>query len=803
MSLLLARVSLLRAVGVPTDAPSPPPPPPGSVGNNVTIGVSVLTIGSDIVSVGSSTAVSPPPPSPPPEPPPTPAPVIAGKTALGVNAPFYTLGETTPGPVNMVKGGIGFQVYPAVDAMVSVDANGWPTTDFRTGPAIGETFGAAHQITVSWNGQATVQWLFAHDGAGPLSAVAYDSATNRSTVTFTYTPGPWGYPPVIQFGSTKRTPTSSTPSGLTNIDWRRTSDVGSTKVWKTELVNYLKDFATCIRMMDLQSTNNDRFTTTWASRSKGRDTAGTPEDCIALANDCGTDCWMQIPTDATADWDNGFFAYAAANLNPGLNLYFGYSNETWNNSFSQTHTMYARAATEVKGAIGGEQRGILSMVRTSNVVTVTVNYTVDLSVGQHVDVTSEGDGSFAGNFTITSVSTNSFTYNQVGANASAPIAGNLWFVNTEANSGSSLAPGIHIYAKATSWAIRRLLQAAERCRVIVGDAAMLTRFRPIIEDQMVNNDGAFELDYAKTFVQTSLGVPWANQKHVYGFAGAPYHEVGLEPGMYCDVAFGTCPTVTPTQYANAYATRMAAGRTEYRYAERGVTALRFGVKLLCYEGGANNFYNPGAINKQNMIAAKASATFGAANLQSMKDMGSVGMSLFMHYYAVYNAYDWGYTDSRNNVTGYWQSYRDYRDLSSGQATNPLSGTIGTLTTVNGRLWAGSWSTSSPIGGLGLSGNNTLDMIVTVASAGVYSLVLDAAINTAGDFSVEVNGTVRQTAIHMTPNNSAGSLSTFSDMPAFTLSLPAGLVAIRFTAASAHWAGNTWELFRNWKFTRVS
>ncbi len=63
---------------------------------------------------------------------------------------------------------------------------------------------------------------------------------------------------------------------------------------------------------------------------------GVPlEIMIELANQVGADPWFNIPHFATNEFVREFAAYVRDNLDPELNVYFEYSNEVWNSSFSQ------------------------------------------------------------------------------------------------------------------------------------------------------------------------------------------------------------------------------------------------------------------------------------------------------------------------------------------------------------------------------------------------------------------------------------------------------------------------------------
>lgn len=88
---------------------------------------------------------------------------------------------------------------------------------------------------------------------------------------------------------------------------------------------------------------------TWADRPKTSNvrystTAGVPaEVMVALANESKTDMWLNIPHLATDDYVEGLATLVKAQLRPTQKLYLEYSNETWNNFFSQFDWIEAEA----------------------------------------------------------------------------------------------------------------------------------------------------------------------------------------------------------------------------------------------------------------------------------------------------------------------------------------------------------------------------------------------------------------------------------------------------------------------------
>lgn len=65
------------------------------------------------------------------------------------------------------------------------------------------------------------------------------------------------------------------------------------------------------------------------------------EMIVALANETGTDVWINIPHLATDEYVEFIANYLQENLDPNLKVTVEYSNETWNSLFEQSNAMYA------------------------------------------------------------------------------------------------------------------------------------------------------------------------------------------------------------------------------------------------------------------------------------------------------------------------------------------------------------------------------------------------------------------------------------------------------------------------------
>jgi uncharacterized protein YjdB len=253
------------------------------------------------------------------------------------------------------------------------DAIYWPTTDAKCLVWAGAplTHGT---YKLYFTGQATVT-----TADGTLSAITYNSALNQSTADLSI---PLGNPILyLTFTDTKRTDESATNTGVTNVKLMRPTSPGSTqaypedKLFCDDIISQLASFK-CVRSLGWVATNWNQDSL-WTDRTlpgharqrppKGNKPYGwegrgaSYEYLIMFANAGQVDLWLTIPHKVTDDYitklaqmckygSDGVNPYTSTQanplfppLNPNLKLYVEYSNETWNDSFSQAQYMYAQA----------------------------------------------------------------------------------------------------------------------------------------------------------------------------------------------------------------------------------------------------------------------------------------------------------------------------------------------------------------------------------------------------------------------------------------------------------------------------
>jgi hypothetical protein len=132
-----------------------------------------------------------------------------------------------------------------------------------------------------------------------------------------------------------------------NVDWSTT-----TNPWNPVFINELKQAKiSCLRFMDWGPVNGSQVTT-WSQRIPktanhygsgnlqplGAETGGgvAYEWMIDLCNSIGADMWVCVPHKADTTYVANLATLIKDNLDSKLKVYVEYSNECWNDGFSQT-----------------------------------------------------------------------------------------------------------------------------------------------------------------------------------------------------------------------------------------------------------------------------------------------------------------------------------------------------------------------------------------------------------------------------------------------------------------------------------
>ncbi len=256
-----------------------------------------------------------------------------------------------------------------------LDAYGWPTTDARTVFFDQRPYGAwwsadqtqcplcqdgdytpdmSGDYTLIFSGQANLQSV---EGALDARNQRYYRLTNVSTVDISVAPGQGLL--FVQFANTRRTPESAVNTGISDVRLIRpgySSD--TTDTFTPEILEAVKPFST-LRFMNWVGGNNINPPFTAPDNTLEWDEGtlpGTPQNLgegvaweyvIELANLTGKNIWINIPIHASDDYIVGLADLLKNTLHPDARIYIEYSNEVWNEGFSQSAYNQAAAAAEV------------------------------------------------------------------------------------------------------------------------------------------------------------------------------------------------------------------------------------------------------------------------------------------------------------------------------------------------------------------------------------------------------------------------------------------------------------------------
>lgn len=255
------------------------------------------------------------------------------------------------------------------------DANYWPITDATCLVWAGaqNTHGT---YKLSFLGQANVT-----TGDAVISNLTYNSATNITSATVTVSLGNGQL--YLNFTNTKRTAAGATNTGVTNVKLMRPLTKGSTQSYPestlfcTELITQLAPFK-CIRSLGWLAVNWNQDSL-WSDRTLMQHARQSPpkegkaygwegrgssfESLILFANQAQKDVWLNVPHKVNDDYvtklallfkygSDGVNPYTSVQSNPvypplnsSLKLYVEYSNEIWNDQFSQTGWVYEKSKT--------------------------------------------------------------------------------------------------------------------------------------------------------------------------------------------------------------------------------------------------------------------------------------------------------------------------------------------------------------------------------------------------------------------------------------------------------------------------
>ncbi|HVK13324.1 MAG TPA: hypothetical protein VM597_31510, partial [Gemmataceae bacterium] len=383
--------------------------------------------------------------------------------------------------------------YGTYTGMPPVDAKGWPATD----ASVIAWHGIANMhgtYRLSFTGQAKTSTSW---GAATLSNYRYDAATNTTSATITYHPTD-GSGLLLNFASTRRTPTSPTNSGITDIKLMRPVSPGSTTSYDpgvtfTQPIKDMVSKFSVVRLMDATGSNgwqglngnwDLRRPADYASQAAVGAAPGMAwEYAVQFWNETDTDAWVNVPFPADDAYVTGLANLLKDNLEPGRKLYVEYSNELWN-SWGPFPANQNR-----KTAIAEVQANPASPLNYDNIYPANDAYGWEL------------------------------------ARRRVALRG---------------------------------VQVSDIFRGVFGDDQMMTRVRPVLMSQLGWTAGwlAKELDYVEDYLNNPAyrPTPHPASYYFYGAGGSAYQDPdwSIGSGMTVGEVFGTMPT----GYATALKTDM-------------------------------------------------------------------------------------------------------------------------------------------------------------------------------------------------------------------------------------------------------
>jgi hypothetical protein len=242
----------------------------------------------------------------------------SGQTGIGMNVGPTNDYSTERPYADIMKTARAFTA-PSGSTAVATDANGWPQADFSCYLWAGiASMNGTYALT--FKGQAASVKI---GGGASLGALSYDAPSNTTSGTFVVSSADEGYATLTMTG-TQRTPASAAGSGVTAIQIMRPSSPGATtplpastatdNLFNPQFTTLLRKVST-VRYMSYLGTNSNQQAS-WSDRALpgaaslnrqpagyGWEGLGGPwEHVILLSNQTGTDAWIDVPVLANDDY---------------------------------------------------------------------------------------------------------------------------------------------------------------------------------------------------------------------------------------------------------------------------------------------------------------------------------------------------------------------------------------------------------------------------------------------------------------------------------------------------------------------
>ncbi len=555
------------------------------------------------------------------------------------------------------------------DNSVAQDANGWPLADASNIVWEGRDKNEG-VYSLQFNGQATLGASF---GYATFANQSYNSATNTTTASMTVKTGSQNFS--LIFTNTKRTSTSATNTGVTNVVLMRPTTLGGATsypvgtLYTTPVGNIVTKFDV-VRFMDLLGANNSTQTN-WSDRVLPTARRGfSYEHAIRLCNQFGCDAYINLPARATDDFltkvaqlfrygSNGTTPYTSTQaspvyppLNPGLHVYLEWSNEVWNGSFQQFHDNLSAVQADIAA---------------KNAEYAILDY-------DGLDTTGpDSNGNYNNQYTL----------------AWRRIA-------------------------------KRLVDVSNFWRSVWGDASMMTAIRPVLEYQYANGQDTArtELTFLNGYYnngdgKTHVASPAPPAYYLYGAGGATYYGSNNDNASTVDALFAS--GIPSTGYTNTMA-------------GEAIWARAYNLKVVAYEGGwsteqsgGNGYSNP---TGSPACEAKYDIRAKQAEIDAQNIFNQNGGDLNIFYASSgSHTWIWGMTDDVYNLTEPL-----YQAIDTLNASNQAVQTAGTAIPASNITATSSW----------FSGGSVLMAMINTSTGGNFTLSNISA-RDAQTFRVKIDG----------------------------------------------------------------
>lgn len=675
---------------------------------------------------------------------------------IGINAPVYWDGLHICADVvrsSMIGKAGGPWNKPA-----STDANGWPNEDMSVS---GDSAMAGGTYKIVFTGQAAN--ISANRGS--IANKVYNSVTNQTTADWIIPAGGFYQDPTavacyIDFTGTKRTAASATNTGITNLRiWRPGYATNGSALFTNEYLAALQKFH-LLRGMDYMNTNGNP-SITWSDRSL-MSFAGEMESDQGVwsLKYHGPDPAYAGKDQVNAPWfyPQGYISGRGAPWELLVQMANASNCDLWINvPVLADDTYLTKLAQLMKYGSDGVNPYTSAQ---ANPVYPPLNSNLKLYIEYGNEIWNSGPGFHCFDWVL-------YAANAVRNNATHPIC----------YDGVQSDQYIAMY-RYIAW---RSSVISLTFRSVFGDAAMMTRVRPILSSQVGGMSGL--LPWAEGFygaVRSNNAVIRKPSELWYGGGGAAYYDSDAQPYV---LDANNNPIATPqmmTDYFNGLPSAGFAGTV----ANDARWCRAYGLKLTAYEGGPG----PGGSALGGVQGDAVSPQYNAD--PRMKDRMQIAQDTWiatggdlLTYFCLSGDGPWGFTDYTSQLCNTNTVKLQGMDLIRGRPktaqtfgtlvpeTIPLSASASAVQSVNGA------SLNGATGRVALNANSDR------SKSDAVIVPFRAPVAASYDFQVTYTADNAATVELLVEGNSIGTwslpaASTETTSSVLSASLPAGLAMAR-------------------------